>query len=275
MELEGNGQLGPLFGRGSLAYSDTELARPPGGGRLRARQLTPGDALRDYVDTGGLKGITGRLVGAGMVDVVTTAAPGIRDLLVLGKIRQLEQRGEADLIVVDAPASGQALAFLLAPAGLARVAASGPVRHQADLALEMLADERRCQVLLVTLPEEGPVNEVVETAYNLEDRVGVQLGPVVVNGCWPDVDGLERALAARLAAGSGAGAISGEQAARFRLERLASQAEQIGRLGAELPLPRIRLPYRFTPALAPADLEALADALLEELTRLPTAGRAP
>ena len=58
----------------------------------------------------------------------------------------------------------------------------GPIRTQASDVAEMLADPARCQVVLVTLPETTPVNELIETAYALEERVGVQLGPVVVNG---------------------------------------------------------------------------------------------
>ena len=55
--------------------------------------------------------------------------------------------------------------------------------------VELLTDPTRCQVMLVTLPEETPVNELVDTAFAIEDRVGVALGPVVVNGCCR-VDGL-------------------------------------------------------------------------------------
>ena len=62
----------------------------------------------------------------------------------------------------------------------------GPVRTQAEEVLAMLADGGRCQVLLVTLPEATPVNELVETAFAIEERVGVQLGPIVVNQVDPD-----------------------------------------------------------------------------------------
>lgn len=267
VELEGRSHLGAAFGQPHLAYDDTELDRWSGGGRLRARQLTPNDALRDYLDTGGLHRLTSRLARSGAVEVVTAAAPGIRDLLVLGKIRQLEQRGEADLIVVDAPASGHALAFLMAPLGLARAVPSGPVRHQADLVLELFADEHRCQVVLVTWPEEGPVNEVVETAYSLEDQVGIRLGPVVVNGCWSAVPGLEQAVETRQRnGGTSGGNGDAEAAGRFRLARVEAQTAQIERLARELPLPQIRLPFQFSPRLERTDLEALADALTNELS---------
>lgn len=260
VELEGDSHLGRPFGAGQLGYAATELERFDGGGRLRARHLTAREAMRQYLDAGGINRITERLPRTGLVDLVTSAAPGLADLVLLGKIRQLEQRGEADLIVVDAPASGHAVGFLMAPRGLARTAASGPVRHQADLALELLADQARCQVTLVTMPEEGPVSEVIETGFALEDEVGVRLGPLVVNGCLAAVDGLAEAVAQAPARPRGAGAAS-LAAARFRLERLASQADQTARLARELPLPQVRLPFLFTPGVDRAGLDRLAAAL--------------
>ena len=127
-----------------------------------------------------------RLVSSGVVDVVATAIPGIRDVLVLGKVKQLERDRVADLIVVDAPATGHAVTFLTSASGLLDAARGGPVRTQAADVVELLSDPTRCRVVLVTLPEEMPVSETVEAAYQLEDRAGVQLGPVVVNG-WDEV----------------------------------------------------------------------------------------
>ena len=83
--------------------------------------------------------------------------------------------------MVDGPAAGHAITFLTAASGLADSVRSGPIRTQADEVLEMLHDRARCQVVLVSLPEATPVNELIETAYALEDQVGVQLGPVVLN----------------------------------------------------------------------------------------------
>ena len=84
------------------------------------------------------------------------------------------------------------MTFLTAAAGLADSTTSGPVRDQADQVLAMFGDADRCQVVLVTLAEETPVSETIETAYSLEDEVGIKLGPVVVNGLWPAIDGLGR-----------------------------------------------------------------------------------
>ena len=123
----------------------------------------------------------------GALDVIATAVPGMKDILVLGKVKSLEQERSADLIVVDAPAAGHAITFLTSAHGLLDAVTVGPVRKQAHDVVELLSDPARCQVLLVTLPEETPVNEVVDTAFTIEDRVGVRLGPVVVNGCYDEL----------------------------------------------------------------------------------------
>src|SRR4029453_13697711 len=113
---------------------------------------------------------------------------------------------------------------------------------QARDVLELLEDHRRCQVMLVTIPEETPVNEAVETAFSLEDRVGVGLGPIVVNGVVPDVPGLdadpvaaaeEEGVALRPGEGEALAA-----AASFRRCPRALQAQQIGGRAEQLTCPQ-------------------------------------
>ena len=117
--------------------------------------------------------------------MVATAIPGVRDILVLGKIVQLERAHTADLIVVDGPAAGHATTFLTSAHGLLDSSRAGPIHAQAADVVGFLSDPARCQVVLVTLAEETPVNETVETAFTLEDRVGTHLGPVIVNCLYP------------------------------------------------------------------------------------------
>ena len=143
-----------------------------------------------------------RLVSAGVLDVVATAIPGIRDVLVLGKVKRLERDEVADLILLDAPATGHAVTFLTSASGLLGIARGGPVRTQAAEVAELLADPTRCRVVLVTLPEEMPVSETVDAAYQVEDKAGVRLGPVIVNGLSALTPGLQiPASEAALAAG--------------------------------------------------------------------------
>jgi anion-transporting ArsA/GET3 family ATPase len=256
VEIEGRSGLPELFGQPPLSYEPTILVPGAAGtADVLGRTLTPDDALFEYLQDHGLKRVSRRLVDSGAMDVVATAAPGIRDILVLGKVKQLERAEVADLIVIDAPAAGHAITFLLSARGLLDAVRVGPVHTQAADVMELLTDPARCQVILVTLPEETPVNELVETAFALEDRVGVSLGPVVVNGLYPPLAGLD------VDAGADDDADALRAAARFRLARTAQQEEQLARLADLLPLPQLRLPFLFHADLGPSEIDQLAGAL--------------
>jgi anion-transporting ArsA/GET3 family ATPase len=270
VEVEGKSGLATCFGKPPLGYEETELA--PG---IRARTLTPDEALLDYLEHHGLRRISKRLVRSGALEVVASAVPGMKDILVLGKVKALDNAKAADLIVIDAPAAGHAITFLMSPRGLGDAVRVGPISKQATEVIEMLSDPVRCQVMLVTLPEETPVNELVDTAFTLEDKIGVQLGPVVVNACYPPFDGpaavrdVER-VADRAGATVGADDVAAlAAAAHFRRERQAVQLEQAERLGQRLPLPQIRLPFLFTADIGHPEIEALTDAFVDAVGLLP------
>jgi len=277
VEVEGKSGLSSMFGRPQFEYEEVTLAEADGGSaEVRARTLTPDDALLDYLQGAGMSRISKRLLASGAVDMVATAIPGIRDILVLGKVKSLERGGAADLIVLDAPAAGHAITFLQSASGLVDAVRLGPINSQARDVLEMLSDPARCQVILVTLPEETPVNELVDTAYQLEDRVGVSLGPVVVNGVYPDLPGLAAdpdaaADAAEVALRPGE-ADALREAADFRRERMALQRSQTARLAEALPLAQIHLPYVFDAEIDLPQLDVLADALLGDVATLGEAG---
>jgi len=261
VEVEGkSGLVGLLGGRGELGYEEVLYATglgPDGRGQLRARTITPTHALVDYFDEHGMRRLSHRLGRTGVLDIVATAAPGLDDILVLGKVKQLERAGSADLIVLDAPAAGHAITFLQSANGLLDAVDVGPINTQARDVVELLSDPARTQVLLVTLAEETPVNELVETAFALEDRVGVSLGPVVVNGLYPDI--ILDVDAARSLPETDRRALT--DAAVFREDRVALQREQVERLAERLPLPQIHLPFLFTADLVPADVDVLTGEL--------------
>jgi arsenite-transporting ATPase len=270
VEVEGKSGLAACFGRPPLEYEETELA--PG---VRGRTLTPDEALLDYLENHGLRRISKRLVRSGALEVVSTAVPGMKDILVLGKVKALELEGAADLILIDAPAAGHAVSFLMSPRGLGDAVRVGPVSKQSTDVIEMLSDPSRCQLMLVTVPEETPVNELVDTAFQLEDRIGVQLGPVVVNACYPD-PGLPASVdeVQRLADELGVFVSPRETsdlvaAAEFRRERYVLQQEQADRLAARLPLPQVRLPFLFTAELGPPEIGTLAGTFAAQVEELP------
>jgi anion-transporting ArsA/GET3 family ATPase len=269
VELEGKSGLSSAFGSLELlGYGERLLA--PG---IRARSITADQALLEYLDEHALGKVSRKLVSSGLVDVVSTAAPGIKDILILGKVKQLEQSRVADLIILDAPAAGHALSFLLAARSLVDVVRSGVVKAQAQEVLDMLTSPHRCRVMLVTIPEETPVNEVVETAEALRTRVGVALGPLVVNGLYPVLEGLD-ADPEKMADTQQVTLFDGEAdvlraAATFRQRRQELQQEQMARLAEALPVPQIVLPSIFAVDLGLADVDTLARALAAGVEALP------
>lgn len=227
--------------------------------------ITAPDALADYLDAHGLKRVAKRLATSGIIDVVATAAPGIDDIVVLGKLKQLERLDTHDLIVVDGPAAGHAITFLLSARGLMDTVRGGPIRTQAEEVLEMFNDPDRCQVILVTLPETTPINELIETAYSVEEKVGVQLGPVIVNG-------VDLGEPVPVSAGHGPddhdGQVDLEAAAEFRNHRRAAQRAELDRLSTDLALAQIVLPQLPVAGIAARDLPALSDALERQIEML-------
>jgi arsenite/tail-anchored protein-transporting ATPase len=259
VELDGKPTLDELLRNDGGGDGDD-----PSGGMLEVVHISAADALDEYLRDHGFQRIAKRLNKTGVIDMVGTAAPGIDDVVVLGKIKQYEQSGDYDVIVVDGPAAGHAITFLTSATGLANAVRSGPVRTQSDGVIELLTDAERCQVVLVTLPETTPVNEVVETAFALEDDVGVQLGPIVVNAvddgaALPDIaaqDAVLQGMAADVA-----DAI--RDAAAFRRSRRAMESTEIKRLAREMPLTQLRLPSRLVAGLTSADIDLMADVLAE------------
>jgi anion-transporting ArsA/GET3 family ATPase len=265
IDVEGKAGLAGLLGGDPddvLPYDETVLGDdlgPDATGRISGRTITASRALIEYLDDHGLRRVSKRLADTGVLDIVSTAAPGIEDILVLGKVKQLERAGSADLIVLDGPAAGHAISFLESASALLDAVKVGPIQAQAKDVIEMLSDPDRCQVMLVTLPEETPVNELIETSFALEDRIGVALAPVVVNGvyAWRDVDPAATDDPDLRAAGD------------FRQERCGAQAAQLQRLADGLPLPQIVLPFVFAAGLRPDDTAAMVPLFLDAVRALP------
>ncbi|MEY2401627.1 MAG: hypothetical protein QOJ08_1738 [Ilumatobacteraceae bacterium] len=217
--------------------------------------LTPAAALAEYLETHGLGRVAKRLATSGVIEVVATAAPGIDDIVVLGKIKQLEQSGDYDLIVVDGPAAGHAITFLMAPTNLLKLVRGGPIHNQAIDVADLLKDPARSQVILVTLPETTPVNEVIETALALREDGGLRLGPVVVNA-FDEGDDLQVEKAKPGTPLRAAG--------DFRNARRALHRKESKRLGKALDLEQMRLPLIPSQFLDRESIEELAERLEEQ-----------
>src|SRR5687767_8117158 len=186
-EVDRKGSLPKLLGAPDPGYQPTEMS--PG---VWGMNIVPEAALAEYLEVQyHMKRISKVFSSTQFVDYITTAAPGLKAILVLGKIWFLEQGRDPgskqphfDTIVVDAPAAGHMLSFLSAPMGLSDALQIGPVRRQSDWLLDMLRDPARTRVHLVTLPEEMPVSETLETAEALRTRVGITTGTVFANAVY-------------------------------------------------------------------------------------------
>jgi anion-transporting ArsA/GET3 family ATPase len=166
----------------------------------------------------------------------TAAAPGLRELVTLGKIRQLLEAGRHDVVVVDAPATGHGLGFLKVPRTFMRIARTGPVHGRAKAIAALLDDPDRTAVVLVTTPEELPVSETIEAIDDLAVE-GFPLAGVIANAVYePLFDGADAEALAEIDRRGAASAAAA--AARSRLARTADQREQLDRVRpflAELP----------------------------------------
>ena len=281
-EVDRKGTLPRLFGGPTLGYEPRQLS--PG---VFGMNIVPEAALAEYLEIQyRMKRISKAFTSTHFVDYITTAAPGLKDILMLGKIWYLEQgrsngRGRADFdtIVVDAPAAGHMLTFLSAPMGLADAVRLGPVKRQSDWLVEMLRDPKRTRVHLVTLAEEMPVSETLETAEALDTRVGIEAGAVFANGVYSDLfeasekqtladigAGKPMATLKKIAAGAGVTLDSEDVAAligyaRFLTARQAIQAVHLKKLRRGVEQPVVELPFLFSAGLALPDIETLADVI--------------
>lgn len=265
VSVDGRPGVGPLIGGPPLTEEAVMLRRVVGGGTIRGRTIPASGAFADYLELKKVPRLVRRAASSASLDVIAAATPGLEHLLVLGKIKELERTRAADLIVVDAPPAGHAAPFLRAPRALLDVVTDGAVREQAEEVSALLADGSRAQAVLVTLPEETPVNEVIELFADLSDELGMSLGPVVVNACWPDRPGL--AVQPRTAAKHqgvklpNAVAAALAESVAFGRARLEQQREQIARVTAGVSSPHLTLPRLPISRLEHEHLEQLADSL--------------
>ena len=189
MEVEGRQGLAQLFDSPPLPYQERKIALAQGGGDVYALAVDAEQALLDYLhmfyklSPNGLPARTLRKIGA--IDFATTIAPGIRDVLLTGKVKEVTTRvgGQAgryyDAVVVDAPPTGRITRFLNITHEVGNLAKVGPLKAQSDGVMAVFKSAQTV-VHLVTLLEEMPVQETVEAIEELT-AAGLPVGGVIVN----------------------------------------------------------------------------------------------
>jgi anion-transporting ArsA/GET3 family ATPase len=189
VEVEGRQGIAQLFGTDPLPYAERHLVDAPGGGEVRALAVDAEEALLEYLDMFYKLGAAGRaLRKLGAIDFATTIAPGLRDVLLTGKVKEATtrtsgQRRAYDAVVLDAPPTGRIGRFLNVTAETARLAKVGPIKTQSDGVAALLRSPITA-VHVVTLLEEMPVQETVDAIGELT-RLGFPVGRVIVNSARP------------------------------------------------------------------------------------------
>jgi anion-transporting ArsA/GET3 family ATPase len=175
IEMETGGGLPAHFGTGPLGFEPVEVR--PG---LHAMQMVRSEALLEYLQLQlKLPGMGRFGAVARAFDALATAAPAVREIVTIGKILWEVKEDRWDMVVVDAPPTGQIASYLRAPQSISELVTTGRIRSQADWMADTLRDPDRTQLLLVTLPEELPTAETLETVDWVAQN-GVVAEPTII-----------------------------------------------------------------------------------------------
>ena len=185
VEVEGRQGLAQLFDTPPLPYEERRIASAPGGGEVRALAVDVEEALLEYLAMFyNLRSAGRALRRMGAVDFATTIAPGMRDVLLTGKVKEAVTRTRQghrvyDAVVLDAPPTGRITRFLNVTAEVAGLAKVGPIKTQSDGVMAVLRSPQTA-VHVVTLLEEMPVQETVDAVTELR-AAHLPVGSVIVN----------------------------------------------------------------------------------------------
>jgi anion-transporting ArsA/GET3 family ATPase len=250
---------------GERGHDEVEVA--PG---IHEIAVDPEQAMQEYLSDQVGGALTKVMTSSRVFTYLAAAAPGMRELLTIGKVWELAQlerrtRGAApyDLAIVDAPATGHGLGVLNTPGTFADVARVGPIARQARTIDKTLRDPRFTGVVAVTHAEEMPVAETLTLNGLLQSELGIEPAAVIVNAVHPDrfSDRQARSIAKALREASSQRARAALHAALSQHSRARIQAEQLERLRAGIDGEPVVLPFVFASNGERAVFEQLADAL--------------
>ncbi len=254
VEVEGRQGIAQLFGTDPLPYQELRVASVPGGGEVRALAVDPEEALLEYLEMFYRLGAAGRaLRKVGAIDFATTIAPGLRDVLLTGKVKESTTRAKDgrrvyDAVVLDAPPTGRIGRFLNVTAETARLAKVGPIKSQSEGVSSLLRSPITA-VHVVTLLEEMPVQESLDAIAELR-TLDIPVGRIIVNGARPALLAAGKVTRTELKRGLSAAGLPADPATvaglqdeakahltrRALEESLRSELAETGRPMVELPL---------------------------------------
>jgi anion-transporting ArsA/GET3 family ATPase len=272
--MEPRGDLSEAFECGTTTYEPKVVL--PG---LSVMTMNTEAALREYLRLTLHIPTFGRLTPlADAFDFVASAAPGVREILTVGKLFYDVEGGEYDLIIVDAAATGHIVGHLATPVALGELVKRGLVADQAKAIAAMLDDPSTTGVVVVATPEEMPVSEAIELVARLGQETGTHVAAVVANRVLPELfsrsDGAVFTALAHTARASSPGGDGASEALRAVLEgvelvvgRRRASAVHLDTLRAGIPgdLPLLLVPLLFGRVHGPRAVQLVAQALGEEL----------
>ncbi|MEO7836771.1 MAG: ArsA family ATPase [Acidimicrobiales bacterium] len=275
-EVDAKGDLSAFLETGPTAFKEREV-HP----RLFAMRMDTEESLKEYLALNLKLPLMTRLGPlaplARMFEFVATAAPGVKEILTVGKLAYEVRKGRYDLVVVDASATGHVVGQLAAPQAINELVQVGLIREQTSWMLDILSDPAQTGLVIVTTPEEMPVSETIDLAGRIKSETIVDLAAVVVNRVLPELFGRgEEAVFERLATGEHAAALSKAansdvgpilEAARLAVTLRRTRAAHLERLrdgvGAEVAM--LYLPYLFARSHGLRSSHQMAEALAAEL----------
>jgi anion-transporting ArsA/GET3 family ATPase len=272
-EVDAKGDLSSLFEATPTDFTPREVA--PG---IWSMTMDTEASLREYLKLHLKIPIVGRIGPlAKAFDFVATAAPGVREILTVGKLCYEVRERHYDLVVVDAPASGHIIGQLAAPQAINDLVKVGLIRSQTDWMLEILSDHQQTGLVAVTTPEEMPVSETLELTGRVAEETTVRMSAVVVNRVLPELFGQREEeifeelrapeVEAVLSTRAGGAVAPVLEAARLAVTMRRTRSAHLQRLQAGLPegLPVLLLPYLFSRQHGLRTTRQVATSLGEEL----------
>lgn len=272
-EVDAKGDLADFFETSPAAFEPHEVAP-----HLWAMAMDTEASLREYLHLQLRLPTVSRLRPlARMFDFVATAAPGVREILTVGKIGWEVRERHYDLVVVDAAATGHIVGQLSAPQAINELVRVGQVREQTGWLADLLTDPATTGLVVVTTPEEMPVNETIELVARVRSETGVDVAAVVVNRVLPelfsgaDEEVFERlsepALSDRLADATRGPVGPVLDAARLAVTLRRTRAGHLDRLRSSIGpgVPLLYVPYLFTRGHGLRTTGQVAEALSAEI----------
>jgi anion-transporting ArsA/GET3 family ATPase len=272
-EMDAKGDLTSFYETGPANFAGHDVL--PG---LRVMSMDTEASLREYLKLQLRIPVVGRIGPlAKAFDFVATAAPGVREILTVGKLCYEVREDHYDTVIVDATSTGHIVGQLAAPQAINQLVKVGLIRSQTDWMLEILSVPKRTGLVIVTTPEEMPVNETIELTERVKNETTVELAAVIVNRVLPELFGRGEEqifenlcrpepmnALERLVGGDPTPALEGARLA-VRLRRTGAGHLDRLRAGVDASVPMLLVPMLFTRRYGMRTTRQIARYLSEEL----------